>query len=265
MTKSERAAHAIIITMDSKKNVTLPLIIAHRGASAVAPENTLAAFELAHQASADGIELDVMLCKDNQLVVIHDDTVDRTTNGSGRVRDMTYAELKELDAGSHYSADFVGEKIPLLSQVCELFGKKLLINVELKNYATPFDDLTAKVIELTEKFNIVDSVLLSSFNPINLIKARKINKKISLGLLTYPGKSGKILRGCLARLLPYDAMHPYFSDTDTDLVQHMHKINRRVNVWTVDDPAELLRLKMLGVDAIICNDPKAARAFLSGS
>ena len=265
MTKSERAAHAIIITMDSKKNVTFPLIIAHRGASAVAPENTLAAFELAHQASADGIELDVMLCKDNQLVVIHDDTVDRTTNGSGRVRDMTYAELEELDVGSHFSADFVGEKIPLLTQVYELLGKKLLINVELKNYATPFDDLTAKVIELTEKFNLVDSIILSSFNPINLSKARRINRNIRLGLLTAPGKPGKILRSRVGRIFPYDALHPHYSDTNSNLIQYMHQINRHVNVWTVDDPDELLRLKALGIDAVICNDPKSARAFLSGS
>lgn len=260
-----RVAHAIIVNMNSKINEPFPLIIAHRGASAVAPENTLAAFKLAHQAGADGIELDVMLSKDNQLVIMHDDTVDRTTNGSGRVRDMTYAELKELDVGSHFSADFVGEKIPLLTQVYELLGKKLLINVELKNYATPFDDLTAKVIELTEKFNLVDSIILSSFNPINLSKARRINRNIRLGLLTASGKPGKILRSRVGRIFPYDALHPHYSDTNSNLVQYMHQINRHVNVWTVDDPDELLRLKALGIDAVICNDPKSARAFLSGS
>lgn len=260
-----RVAHAIIVNMNSKINKPFPLIIAHRGASAVAPENTLAAFKLAHQAGADGIELDVMLSKDNQLVIMHDDTVDRTTNGSGRVRDMTYAELKELDVGSHFSADFVGEKIPLLTQVYELLGKKLLINVELKNYATPFDDLTAKVIELTEKFNLVDSIILSSFNPINLSKARRINRNIRLGLLTAPGKPGKILRSRVGRIFPYDALHPHYSDTNSNLVQYIHQINRHVNVWTVDDPDELLRLKALGIDAVICNDPKSARAFLSGS
>jgi len=146
-----------------------------------------------------------------------------------------------------------------------LLGKKLLINVELKNYATPFDDLTAKVIELTEKFNLVDSIILSSFNPINLSKARRINRNIRLGLLTASGKPGKILRSRVGRIFPYDALHPHYSDTNSNLIQYMHQINRHVNVWTVDDPDELLRLKALGIDAVICNDPKSARAFLSGS
>lgn len=242
----------------------MPLIIAHRGASALAPENTMAAFELAYKLGADGIELDVMLSKDEELVVIHDDTVDRTTNGSGRVSDFPMRILRDLDAGSVFSEAFRGEKLPSLAEVYEHLGGKLLINVELKNYASPFDDLTLKVIKLTQDFNLVDSVLLSSFNPLNLRKARRELPAMKLGLLTFPAKAGVIMRGPLGRLFPYNALHPYYADVNKKLVDRMHAIDRKVNVWTVDEPEELRRMKVIGVDAVICNDPGASREVLAG-
>jgi glycerophosphoryl diester phosphodiesterase len=248
------------MTQESKTKI--PLILAHRGASALAPENTMAAFDLAYTLGADGIELDVMLSKDNQLIVIHDDTVDRTTNGSGRVIDFTSTNLKELDAGSTYSVAFRGQKLPLLSEVFEKFGHKFLINVELKNYASPFDDLTKKVVELIEQHQLSDSVLLSSFNPINLFKAKRINPDIKRGLLIFSGALGKLMRGFFGRIVPYHAIHPFYTDVDEAFVQKAHKLGRKVNVWTVDDPHELIRLRNLGVDAVICNDPRAAREIL---
>jgi len=131
-------------------------IIAHRGASAQAPENTLAAFQLALDLQADGIELDVMLTGDQQVVVIHDEEVDRTTDGSGRVADMTLEEIRQLDAGQ-------GEKVPTLSEVLDRFGGKLLINIELKNYTSIFDPLPVEVSKLIQSYDLVDDVLISSF------------------------------------------------------------------------------------------------------
>ena len=125
-----------------EENRSRPLIYAHRGASALAPENTLAAFLLAQRLGADGIELDVMLTADNQLIVIHDDTVDRTTNGHGKVAEMPLAALRDLDAGSYFGEAYRGEKLPTLAEVYEALGGKLRINVELKNYAHPLDALT---------------------------------------------------------------------------------------------------------------------------
>ena len=241
-----------------------PLIIAHRGASALAPENTMAAFQLALDLGADGIELDVMLSKDKEMVVIHDDTVDRTTNGSGRVGDFSYQTLRDLDAGHFFSSVFRGEHLPSLAEVYKQLGGKLLINVELKNYAAPFDRLTEKVIALTQQFNLMDSVLLSSFNPLNLIHARRQLPAIRLGLLTSPGRLGGLLCSSVGRIFPYDAIHPHFSDVNVRLVDKMHALGRSVNVWTVDEPAELRRLAALGVDAIICNNPQAAREILQG-
>jgi len=251
--------------MMDKQNLTMPLIIAHRGASAKAPENTLAAFELAFEMGADGIELDVMLSKDEQLVVIHDDTVDRTTNGSGRVSDFPLKILQGLDAGSVFSTAFHGERLPSLAEVFERFDGKMLINVELKNYATPFDGLTDKVVNLIQKYKLLNSVLLSSFNPLNLWRARRRLPEVRLGLLTLGGKAGALSRGALGRIFPYDALHPYYSDVNETLVNKIHSLGRQVNVWTVNEPEELLRLCQLGVDGIITNDPQAARKVIEGA
>ena len=240
-----------------------PLIYAHRGASALAPENTLAAFLLALQAGADGIELDVMLSQDKELLVIHDSTVDRTTDGSGKVAEMPLAALRELDAGTRFGEKFRGEKLPTLNEVFEAVGGKMRINVELKNYAQPLDDLTSRVIALTERFHLADSVLLSSFNPINLSKARRQNPKIRRGLLVSPGD--RLMLGAGGRLFPYHALHPYYEDVTPEMAADLRARGKQLNTWTVDDPQALLRLHSIGVDGIISNNPAAARAVLEGS
>lgn len=242
----------------------MPLIIAHRGASALAPENTMAAFRLARELGADGIELDVMLSADEELVVIHDDSLERTTNGEGKVADLTWAEMQPLDAGSKFNPAFAGEHLPTLSQVYEEMGGSLLIDVELKNYSHPYNQLPNKAVALTQKFNLLDSVLFSSFNPANLSAVRKLEPKIKLGLLAESGKSGALWRTVYGRTFPFDAFHPYFSDVNAAMVKEQHRLGRQVNPWTVDDPQELKRLQGLGVDMVICNDPARARAILEG-
>lgn len=229
----------------------------------MAPENTLAAFLLALQAGADGIELDVMLSQDKELLVIHDSTVDRTTDGSGKVAEMPLAALRELDAGTRFGEEFRGEKLPTLAEVFETVGGKMRINVELKNYAQPLDDLTSRVIALTERFHLADSVLLSSFNPINLSKARRQNPKIRRGLLVSPGD--RLMLGAGGRLFPYHALHPYYEDVTPEMAADLRARGKQLNTWTVDDPQALLRLHSIGVDGIISNNPAAARAVLEGS
>ena len=228
-----------------------PRIIAHRGASAHAPENTMAAFQLAMDIHADGIELDVMLSKDGHVVVVHDNTVDRTTNGSGRVKDMTLEELKSLDAGG-------GEKIPTLEEVFDRFGGQCLINIELKNYSSIFDSLPLDVAKLVKLHDLSDSVLLSSFNAFNLPRVRRRLAGVKLGLITDSGKA----RNWIWRFFHYDSLHPYFSDVDEVLVSALHAKGKQINVWTVDDPDEIRRLASLDVDGIITNDPVLARETL---
>jgi len=137
-----------------------PLVIAHRGASMYAPENTIAAFELAVEMGADAIELDTMLTADGTPIVIHDQSLERTTNGSGSVASKSIEEIQLLDAGSTFDARFDGEKIPTLKEVFSAVGNKILINVELKNYASPLDHLPETVIDLVVKKGLADRVLL---------------------------------------------------------------------------------------------------------
>src|SRR5512139_19181 len=172
------------------ESLTQPVIFAHRGASAHAPENTIAAFELALAQQADAVELDVKLSADGQVVVIHDPTVDRTTNGKGRVRDLTLSQLKALDAGSSFSTQFAGEKIPTLEEVFETVGKRTFINVELTNYNTPRDHLVETVCMIIKKHQMQKHVILSSFLPSNLSKARSYLPDVPRGLLALHGLLG---------------------------------------------------------------------------
>src|SRR5512139_1882961 len=133
------------------ESLSQPIIFAHRGASVYAPENTIAAFKLAIAQQADAVELDVKLSADGQVIVIHDSTVDRTTNGHGKVQDMTLAELKALDAGSFFSSQYAGEKIPALEEVFEAMGKRTFINIELKNHRSHGEDLVETVCMLVKK------------------------------------------------------------------------------------------------------------------
>jgi glycerophosphoryl diester phosphodiesterase len=235
-----------------------PLIIAHRGASAYAPENTLAAFQLAGQQGAQAVELDAKLSADGHVVAIHDRTVDRTTDGQGRVADLPLAALRELDAGAFFSARFQGERIPTLEEVFEAVGEQVYINVELTNYATPGDDLVEKAARLVERHGLGQRVLFSSFLPLNLGRARRLLPEVPCGLLTLPGLPGWLGRrfGYLNRA--YAALHPNLADTDEGLVRDVHRRGRRVYVWTVNDPQEMLRLQALGVDGIITDDPPLA-------
>lgn len=248
----------------TKNTHFIPLIVAHRGDSANGPENTLAAFRLALENGADGIELDVMLSADQKLMVIHDDTLDRTSNGHGKVGDLPLEALRELDAGSWFSPEFKGEHIPSLDEVFAEFGGKFLINVELKNYKTPKDQLPELVVALVKKHGLSDSVLLSSFNARNLPRAKSLAPEIRTGLLTLPGVLGLPMRGFMGRRFGADDLHPYYRDVSAGMVQSRHKLGQKVNVWTVDAPEDLRRMKSFGVDMIICNDPAHAREILEG-
>ena len=164
-----------------------PLIIAHRGACSYSPENTMAAFGLALEQNADGIELDAKLSRDGQVVVIHDQTVDRTTNGTGKVRDLTLSELQKLDAGSRFSNEFKGEKIPSLEEVLRGFGTRFLINVELTSYTTPGDLLPEKVARLIKNSGVKENIIFSSFHPVVLHRIMTLMPEVPAGLLTGEG------------------------------------------------------------------------------
>jgi glycerophosphoryl diester phosphodiesterase len=236
------------MTLDT---LPIPAILAHRGASAHAPENTLAAFELAREQGADGIELDVKLSADGIPVVIHDETVDRTTNGTGTVADLSLATLKELDAGNR-------QQIPTLDEVFESIGQHLFINVELTNYNTRKDNLVEKVVEVVKKYKLEENILFSSFLPKNLARAAQLLPQTLRGLLTLDNFGGWVLRKFSFRLGNYQTLHPSRKNTSKKQIESIQGIGRRIYAWTVNDPEEMRRLADWGIDGIITDDPALA-------
>ena len=239
-------------------SLSQPVIFAHRGASAHAPENTLAAFEMALAQNADAIELDVKLSADGYAVVIHDPTVNRTTGSQGRVSDLSLQQLQALDAGSFFSEKYRGEKIPSLEEVFEVVGKRTFINVELTNYNTPRDSLVETVCMLVKKFGLQKRVLFSSFFASNLSKARAYLPDVPRGLLAFNGFLGAWARSFGFNFGRYQALHPYLRDVTVQQVQRVHRLNRRIHVWTVNAEEDMRRLFYWGVDAIFTDDPQLA-------
>ncbi|MGZ9223778.1 MAG: glycerophosphodiester phosphodiesterase [Anaerolineales bacterium] len=235
-----------------------PVIFAHRGASAHAPENTLAAFELALEQNADAIELDVKLSADGHAVVIHDPTLDRTTGTHGRVKDLSRSELQSLDAGIFFSEKYKGEQIPTLEEVFEAVGKRTFINVELTNYTTPRDPLVETVCMLVKKCGLQKHVMFSSFFAWNLSKARAYLPEVPRGLLAFDGWLGAWARSFGFNFGRYQALHPYLKDVTPQQVQRVHRLNRRIHVWTVNAAEDMRRLFHWGVDAIFTDDPRLA-------
>ena len=235
-----------------------PTIFAHRGASAHAPENTLAAFELALAQGADGIELDAKLSGDGHVVVIHDATVDRTTDRQGRVKDISLAELRSLDAGGFFAEQYRGEKVPTLEEVFEALGKRMFVNVELTNYSTPGDYLVESVCMLVKKCGLQKQVLFSSFFASNLSKARGLLPEVPRGLLAFNGLLGVWARSFGFAFGRYQALHPNLKDVTPQQVQRVHRLKRRVHVWTVNTAEDMRRLFNWDVDGIFTDDPPLA-------
>lgn len=241
-----------------------PIVFGHRGASAHAPENTLAAFELALAQGAGGVELDAKLSADGHVVVHHDATLERTTNGRGNVSKHTLAHLRGLDAGGFFSEKFRGEKIPTLDEVFESIGSKAFINVELTNYSTPRDALVEKVVELVKRHGLQNRILFSSFLPGNLSKAAALLPEVPRGLLALGGWMGAWARSFGFAFGDYYALHPYMTDVSARQVSRVHQLKRRIHVWTVNAADDMRRLFSWRVDGIFTDDPALAVKVLRG-
>lgn len=239
---------------NSSWNVKAPLIIGHRGASAYAPENTMSAFKMAYEMGANAIEFDVKLTKDGEVVVLHDATLDRTTNGSGRLSEWSLEEIKKLDAGGYLNGKYTVEHIPTLNEVLENLGACLLFNIELTNYASITDDLAKKVIREVEERGMENQVLLSSFNPLTLIRANGITKRIPTALLI-SRKQSALMRGLLQWITPYDVYHPHYSLVSRNLVVDQHRKGRKIITWTVNEPEHIRTLLKMRIDGIITDKP----------
>jgi glycerophosphoryl diester phosphodiesterase len=241
---------------------TKPLVIGHRGASSHAPENTLAACRLALAQGADGIEFDVKRCASGEVVIMHDVSVDRTTNGSGNVHQLSLNQLKELDAGN-------GERVPLLDELFEALGNRdavrgrpFLFNVEVTNYSTPRDGLEQAVIEVVRRHNIAARVMFSSFNPLSVRKLAQLAPEIPRGIL-YSGDMPIHLRNVwLAPFVPHQFRHPHHNMVTADYVQKLAAQGLRVNTWTVNEPNDMRRLTACGVNVLMGDSPKTMQEVI---
>lgn len=239
-----------------------PQIFAHRGARRVAPENTLPAFAAALEMGAAGIELDVHLSADGQLVVIHDFSVEKTTDGHGLVAQMTAAELLRLDAGSHFSGAFAGTRIPTLAAVLDLVGDRCRINIEIKSLDPYARDASDAVAAIIRQRNLYEQVIVSSFNPITLLKMRHLDGAIALGVL-YDGEMPIFFRRVWAGPpLSPQAQHPHYRLVDAAYMQWAQEIGAEVNTWTVNEPEDARRLAVLGVHTLITDVPDEMLAAL---
>jgi glycerophosphoryl diester phosphodiesterase len=244
--------------MNRLSKIPTPVIFAHRGASAYAPENTLAAFRLAKLQGAPAIELDAKLTADKEVVVIHDATVDRTTNGTGKVNELTFEEIRNMDAGVKFAPEFQGEKIPSLKEVFEDCSDSLFINVELTNYSSPRDELPQKVARLVLETSVEEKVLFSSFNLFNLIKIKKLLPQCEVAILALPGWKGFAARSLPGRLASPKIVHPFLGDASAAFIRRQKKHDRRVHVWTVNKQGDMRRLFLMGVEGIFTDAPNLA-------
>lgn len=240
------------------EKLNYPLIIAHRGYRQQFPENTLAAFQGALDIGVQMLELDVTLTKDLALVVIHDDTLDRTTNGRGIVGNQTLETIKKLDAGSWFHPDFANEKVPTLAEVLDLVGDQATVNIEIKSVAhlpaEQAEQIENLVLETVVQKNAVASVLISSFEQRSLEKIASRKNRPAIALLSEKANElGKELELC--QRLGCFSWHPKYRQLTESRITKMHEFGIRVFPYTVNARQEIVRLIDMGADGFFSDDP----------
>lgn len=233
---------------------------AHRGANGYRPENTMVAFEYAITLGATGIETDVQLTSDGVPVLIHDESLLRTTGLNKYVKDLTYEEIKSLDAGSWYSPQFKDATIPTLEQLLQLAVKhNLTLNLELKNGIILYPDLEERVISLINQYNWASKTVISSFNHYSLKKFHSLAPHISTGILY---SEGIYEPWHYAKSIGATKLHAYFYAVYPEWVQEAKQHGVDYNVWTANDPKQMQALISAGVAGIITDYPDKLAALL---
>lgn len=235
---------------------------AHRGAAGHCPENTMASFRRSLELGATGIETDVQMTKDGQLVLIHDEHLDRTTGVKAWVKDMTLEELKHLDAGSWYGEKYAGEQIPTLQELLDLVKEHdgVILNLELKNGVVLYPGIEDKVIEAVRSYGIEDRLIISSFNHYSLAECKRIAPEIRTGLLYMEGlyEPWKYAKQAGA-----NALHPYMYAVLPEWVAEATKEGIAYHPFTVNEKEDMRRLIAMGVDGIITDYPDRLAELLS--
>jgi glycerophosphoryl diester phosphodiesterase len=229
-------------------------IYAHRGASGTHPENTLAAFKEASRLAIHGVEFDVHVSKDGELVVIHDETIDRTSNGVGYVKDLTLSELRAYDFGSWFNEDYAGESIPTLEEVLKIFQHTTHhVNIELKSDVFPYEGMGEKVLYLVEKMGMADRVVISSFDHEAIRNFKRSAPHIEVAILTM-----EVLVDAYdyARVIPADALHIFLPTAMRKMTKDALLKGAIIRVFTVNDEDNALALEKIGVHAIFTDFPE---------
>jgi glycerophosphoryl diester phosphodiesterase len=245
------------------------LVYAHRGGSWNAPENTMGAFrEAVSLGGVDYLELDLHITRDGEIVVIHDDTVDRTTNGKGKVSEMTLAQIEQLDAGSWFNhmfperarPQFTRERIPTLRTVID-FAKSAPIKlyIETKTVKSARRDFEQKVEEVLDEEGFDSFVVVESFDVESLKRMKAINPNLKTALLVEHLTDATIL---LAKQVSASEIAPHHESVTPPVVRRAHQAGLKVTAWTVDDPAEIKRLREANVDGIITNRPDLVKNLI---
>jgi glycerophosphoryl diester phosphodiesterase len=235
-----------------------PMVVAHRGFSGKAPENTIPAFRMALEAGVSMIELDVQITKDGAVAVIHDATVDRTTDGTGRVADLTLAELRHLDAGSWFSADFKGERIPSLEEALELIAPRALVNIELKSPRIIRNADTKSVhatLEIVRKMELLDRVLFSSFNHKLMKYLKTIEPGSHTGVIFHPVLHFGKLPSVLATPANAEVFVCGLREATKRRIADAAKHNIIVGVYGVDTDEAIDRMLDMGVRVLVSDNP----------
>jgi glycerophosphoryl diester phosphodiesterase len=236
------------------------LNIAHRGASALAPENTIAAFERAVELGADVIELDLHMSQDGELVVIHDDTLDRTTDGSGPVHQRSLAELMRLDAGRWFGEGFAGQRIPRLDEVLDRFAGKVPLALEIKAGSTFFPGIEEKVVSALRERAAIDQTAVASFDHYALRRLKEIEPTIRTAALLV---GRPVSLSALAGPAKADGLALEASFVTNTEVEACRAAGLHIVVWVVNDPAQMRHFIALGVDGIITDRPDLLRLALT--
>lgn len=237
----------------SSEVINMTLIFAHRGYSSAYSENTMTAFIEAEKAGADGIELDVQLTKDGEVVVIHDEKVDRTTSGNGYVKDFTYSELRKLNANKK---GIKKEPIPSLKEVLEwMKTNSILCNIELKNGKFRYEGMEEKVIALVREHGLSERVIFSSFNHYSIVYCYRLAPEIETAPLY---AEGLYMPWVYAQSIRAKGIHPKYLAAPNELIQSAQENNIAVRPYTVNSEQEVKRLCLIGCDALITDDPVKA-------
>ena len=238
----------------------MTLNIAHRGASALAPENTIAAFERAVELGAGVIELDLHMSQDGELVVIHDDTLDRTTDGSGPVHQRSLAELMRLDAGRWFGEGFAGQRIPRLDEVLDRFAGKVPLALEVKAGSTFFPGIEEKVVSALRERAAIDHAAVASFDHYALRRLKEIEPTIRTAALLV-GRPVSV--SAIAGPAKADGLALEASFVTKTEVEACRAAGLQIVVWVVNEPAQMRHFINLGVDGIITDRPDLLRLALT--